>query len=75
MPTLTLFSSKLRDVVDRRVRMTGGGSSGDTYQSIRYEADGATGWVNVIAAKRRSAELDRFVVVVTEAHRAGSQSP
>ena len=70
--TLTLFSTKLRDVVSQRVRVVGGSAS-DTHQSMMYVADSAIGWVHVVPAKSRSAELDRLVVVVTEVHGAGKR--
>ena len=73
VPTLALFSSRLRDVVSRRARVMGGGSSDGTYQSIMFVADSTTGWVHVVPAKPSSADFDRFVVVVTETRQKGNR--
>ena len=65
------MAMKVRDVVmSRGGKLTGGTSSGDGFESLRFETDSATGWIGVIAAKPARDHFNRLMVIVTEQHRA-----
>ena len=72
--TLIRLADKVREAaIARGAPVSSRSSDGETSESMTYTTAVVKGSIVVVAAKASSADLDRYMVVVSETHRIGRQ--